>query len=420
MYDVIVVGGGAAGCSAAYNFGINGYKTLLIEKNIYLGGLMTGGLVSPAMKTSSNSINNGFKTAVISELQKLNGVITYEDNNDFWFNPELLKIALDTLMAKANVEVLFDTTVDTVRYEGKEVRGVEIKSEILSAYIETRYLVDATGNCEISKKLNCNFLNNKNENQPTNLRFIMSNVDLEKFGDWLLDFDKDRDVTTVCKVNGETHLSTAYTWDRGKQWALQPLFDKAVEDGLLKNEDRNYFQVFTIPNMPNSIGFNAPRIFIEPQIDPLNPKDVSKALKLGREAIYRLSKFCKKYLVGFENAYISNIADMLGVRVSRRLKGKYVYTIDDLRSGKRFENPVVVSNYPVDVHSTSDNSVLEKTEVEYCLPVESLMSADYDNLFVVGRCLSADFYAQGALRIIPSCMSMGEGLAKYLLEHKPC
>ena len=103
------------------------------------------------------------------------------------------------------------------------------------------------------------------------------------------------------------------------------------------------------------------------------------------------------------------------MRVSNRIKGKYVYTIDDLRSGKRFENPVLVSKYPVDVHSSKQGkSVLEKQEIEYMLPVESLMSCEYNNLFAVGRCISADFLSQGALRIIPSCFAMGEGLAKYL------
>jgi len=107
---------------------------------------------------------------------------------------------------------------------------------------------------------------------------------------------------------------------------------------------------------------------------------------------------------------------MLGIRVSRRIKGKYIYTIDDLKSGKKFNNPVLISNYPVDVHSTDKKSILEKVDFEYQLPVESLISADIDNLYVAGRCLSADFLSQGALRIIPSCFSMGEGLAKYLLE----
>jgi hypothetical protein len=81
-----------------------------------------------------------------------------------------------------------------------------------------------------------------------------------------------------------------------------------------------------------------------------------------------------------------------------------------------FKNPVLISNYPVDVHSTDKNSSkLEKVE-KYELPIESLMSDDIENLFVAGRCLSADYLAQGALRIQPSCFSMGEGVAKYIKE----
>ena len=133
----------------------------------------------------------------------------------------------------------------------------------------------------------------------------------------------------------------------------------------------------------------------------------------GRASIFRLSNFCKKYLKGFENSYISNIANSLGVRVSSRVKGKYIYTQEDLKSGKRFEHPVVISNYPIDIHSDKkDASKLEKVYQEYQLPIESLIVKD--NLFVVGRCISTDFESQGALRIIPSCFSMGEGLAKYL------
>lgn len=417
-YDFVVIGGGAAGCSAAYNLGINGKKVLLIEKNIFLGGLMTGGLVTPFMKTSKNQINTEFLTSFKNELKTLNGIITYEDGNEGWVNPELSKIALDRLMKKANVEVLYDTIVDSVSVENNAIQDITINSKMLSECIKSKYYIDATGNCDFSKICNCNFLNKKDEIQPVNLRFIMSNVNVDKFGAWLKDFDKDRNVTTVCNIDGVTHLSTAYTWDTGRNWALSPLFDKAVEDGVIKNEDRNYFQLFTIPNMPNSIAFNAPRIYSKNVIDPMDKNQFSNAVIQGRESILRLSEFCKKYLAGFENSYISSIADMLGVRVSRRIKGKYVYSIEDLKSGKKFDNPVVISNYPVDVHSLKNNtSVLEHVEVEYQLPVEALMSDDISNLGVVGRCLSADFLAQGALRIIPSCMSMGEGLAKYLLEH---
>ena len=164
--------------------------------------------------------------------------------------------------------------------------------------------------------------------------------------------------------------------------------------------------------MPDTVAFNCPRII--DYNNSLEVKSISKALLLARQNIYRYLQFCRKYFPGFENAYISNMADMLGVRVSRRIKGKYVYTIDDLRSGKKFSHPVVISDYPVDVHSNKKaESRLEKVK-DYQLPIESLMSADIDNLFVAGRCLSADFLSQGALRVQGSCFSMGEGVAKYI------
>src|SRR5699024_8963973 len=111
--------------------------------------------------------------------------------------------------------------------------------------------------------------------------------------------------------------------------------------GVLKDHDRNYFQIFTVAGMPTTIAFSCPRIV--DYANNLEVKNISKALILARRIIYRLAEFCRIYFPGFENSYISNIADMLGIRVSRRIKGKYVYTIDDVKSGKKFEHPVVVS-----------------------------------------------------------------------------
>lgn len=433
-YDVLVIGGGTSGCAAAYTAGKLGLKTLLIEKGIHLGGAITSGLVIPVMKSGENQINTEFYQNLISELKKVGGQITYQ-NNPGWFNPELTKIVLDKMMKDADVEVRFNTFPIFAKINSSNIEHVEINTNILSSYIDTidvdnnslkdenilseyigaKYVIDSTGNCEFSKLINCKFLENKNEFQPMSLRFIMSGVDRKAFGEWLLQVDLDRDVTTVENIDGTVHLSTAYTWDTGRKGALAPFFDKAVQEGVLKDTDRNYFQVFSVAGTTDSIAFNCPRI-VE-NLDPNAVKDVSIALISARESIYRLSEFCKKYFPGFENAHISNIADSLGVRVSNRIKGKYVYTIDDLRSGKKFENPALISNYPVDVHSKDKNaSTLEQTG-EYQLPIESLMSGDYDNLFVVGRGLSADFLAQGALRVQGSCFSMGEAVAKYIKTH---
>lgn len=429
-YDVIVIGGGTAGCAAAYTSGKLGLKTLLLERGIHLGGTMTSALVVPVMKSGENQINTEFYNALISEMKLVGGQITYQDNPG-WFNPELLKIVLDKMMKDANVDVIFNADIQDVKLNGNTINSISLDrtlsvcneeihtdnlsqkySKLLSVYIGAKFFVDATGNCDFSKKINCEFLNDNSEFQPMSLRFIMSGVDLDAFGHWLLEVDKDRNVTTVEQIDGQTHLSTAYTWDTDKQWALAPYFDDAVEKSILKDTDRNYFQVFTIAGMPTSIAFNCPRV--PENLNPNDPLDVTKAVISAREAILRLSNFCKKYFPGFENAYISNIADSIGVRVSNRIKGKYIYTIEDLKSGKTFENPVLISNYPVDVHNKDKNhSTLDKTG-EYQLPIESLISANYDNLFIAGRGISADFLAQGALRVQASCFSMGEAVAKYI------
>lgn len=430
-YDVIVIGGGTAGCAAAYMSGKLGLNVLLIERGMHLGGTITSGLVVPVMKSGEHQINTDFYNILIEELRSVGGQVTYQGNPG-WFNPELMKIVLDKMMKDVGVEVRFHAEAKDIKVSKNNVLSLEANKEILSVYneevdtdnitlpkykplsvyIDAKYFVDATGNCDFSNKINCKFLEMKSDYQPMSLRFNMSGINLDKFGQWLLSIDDDRNTTTVECIDGVTHLSTAYTWDTDKHWALAPYFDDAVSKNILKDTDRNYFQVFTIAGMPGTLAFNCPRI--PENLNPNLVKDTTKALIAGREAILRLSEFCKIYFPGFENAYISNIADFLGIRVSNRIKGKYVYTIDDLKSGRTFEHPALISNYPVDVHNKSKNTSTLEHAGEYQLPIESLMSYDYNNLFVVGRAISADYMAQGALRVQGSCFSMGEAVAKYI------
>lgn len=420
-YDVVIAGGGTAGCSCAYNSASLGLKTLLLEKESYLGGTMTGGLVVPVMKSGENQINTDFYKLLINEMAKRKAQITYQDNPG-WFNPIILKDVLYEILKNAKVDIKFNSSAThaevknnkilSVYYDTIHTNNIITRKDMLSVCIGTNYVVDASGNLDFSKNINCNFLENKKEIPPISFRFIMSGIDNKKFAQWLSEYDKDRDVTTVEYIDNEPYFSTAYTWDTDKHWALAPLFDDAVSKNVLKDSDRNYFQIFSIAGTPQSVAFNCPRLLEAYNLE--DETDINRAKTDGVCAMARIAKFCNVYLPGFENAYISNIADILGIRSYRRIKGKYIYTIDDLRSGKKFDNPVLISNYPVDVHSKDKNSsTLEKTG-EYQLPVESLMSADYDNLFIAGRGLSADEMAQGALRVQASCFSMGEAVAKYI------
>ena len=417
QYDLTICGGGTAGVAAAYIGAKYGLKTLVVEKRIHLGGTMTSALVMPVMKSNTQNINCEFYNDFIDELKKFNGQITYCDGNRGWFNPELSKLALDSMLERVNCDILYNTEILDAFSEGRTVKKISVISKMLSLYIDSFYFVDATGDGNFSKVLKNNLLLNPKSRQPMTLRFQISNIDMKTFSDWLLKIDKDRNVTTVCEINGEIHLSTACTWDNDCKWALKPVFDKAVENGDLNVSDTAYFQIFSIPGMPGSISLNCPRIQLDKDIDPLDMFARSKALTLARKQIWHLYCFLKKYFPGFENSYISNIADMVGVRESRRVEGQKIYTKSDILSGKTYENPVLHADYPIDIHSyTKDGSTLQPTRVDYELPIECLKASGFDNLYIAGRIVSADFEAQAALRIQSSCFSMGEAVARDVIR----
>ena len=414
-YDLVICGGGTAGVAAGYISAKLGLKTLIIEKNIHLGGTITSALVMPAMKSNTKNINCDFLNDFVAELKKLGGQIEYGDGNIGWFNPELSKIALDNMLERVNCDVLYNTEIVNAVSEKNHVKSVCVSSKILSLYIDSLYFVDTTGDGNFSAILKNKILEDFSQRQPMTMRFHVSGVDLKKFSDWLLEFDKDRNVSTSFVIDGDVHLSTACTWDTDRNWALWSIFKQGIEDGIITEGDASYFQLFTIPGMPGTVSLNCPRILLDKDIDPLDPLQVSKAISYSRKQIFRLYSFMRKYFPGFENSFISNIADMLGVRESRRICGKRIYTKDDILSGETYGNPVLHSDYPIDIHSyKKDSSTLEKASVEYELPIECLISSDFDNLFMAGRNISADFSAQAALRVQTSCFSMGEAVAKHI------
>lgn len=414
-YDAIVFGGGTAGISAAYNLSENGIKTLLVEKSDVLGGAITQGLVVPCMKLDDKGLNTDFINKLITCADKYHARHTYVDGNKLWFNPELLKIVFDDMLNTTNCDVLYSTNACSIQFDN--IFKVVLNHKILSLYVETKYIVDATANGEIFKILNCNFQKNNNDKQMPTLRFIINDIDIEKFNNWILEADKDRAVTTSETTVKQIYLSTACTWDSSRNWALYPIFARAVRNGDLEEADTAYFQVFSIPNMPSALAFNCPRIFIDDNEDISDPFTYSKALKQGRERIYRLYNFLKKYFPGFENASIGHIADYLGVRESNRIKGKYTLTAEDIISNKKFDNIAFYSNYPIDIHSADKSrGGLEFTKHTYSVPIECLISADYPNLYAAGRIISADFKAQAAVRTQVNCFSMGEAVAKDIIS----
>lgn len=423
-YDNVIVGGGTSGCACAYISALLGLKTLLIEKNNFLGGLMTAGLVVPVMKSSVDDLNCEYYKKLVKTARKFSSQITYKDKNDGWFNPQTLKIVLDDLLTSSevnnNLEILFETEVKEVLKENGIIKSLVLESGLLSLPIEAMYFVDATGSGNFSKLCGCNFLTDYSTRQQNSLRFILGNVNIEKFKNFLDNLGDSEDITNTYRndidTNNELHFTTASTWDEKTDWKLDKYLKEGVKKGLLEPLDRSYFQIFSVAGSQSgeigSVAFNCPRMdncYNDPYM-------ASIELIKARKAIYRLYNFVKSEFSGFENATITQIATQTGFREERRIKPRYIVTKEDLVSQKTFENPILRANYAIDVHSKEkDESVLEHINC-YELPLESLMSADFENLFAIGKVMGADFMAHSALRVQKSCMSMGEGVAKAIFK----
>lgn len=418
--------GVAAGITAARG----GCKVLIVEKNSYLGGTATGGLVTPMMKNAlkngkdlNYNLNSKLYGEILDRLALTGDAATFKDGNAGWFNPEVMKCVLDDFCEEENIDVLFDTTVVAVLKEENAITSIQIFNRSGLNNMTAKYFVDATGDADLSALAGVPYESGENGvNQAMSLRFTMTNINLEKFAWWLDEIDSNSDVTSIYRpANGETLIHTAYTWDN-KDWKLKPYFEKGIAEDIITKEDSAYFQVFSIPGQRGSLAFNCPRIYADKSLNllalnPLDTRDISLAYKIGRQQIRRISKFCVKYFPGFEESSVGQIAPMLGIRDSRRIKGKYTLTEQDIAAGRKFENPVARSNYPVDIHSGEKNKselTFLNEDDYYEIPLEALMPVGVDNLLVVGRCISATFKAQASLRIIPNCISMGEAAGKYL------
>lgn len=433
IYDVVIFGGGVAGCAAAYIAGKLNLKTLLIEKETLLGGLATLGLVVPCMITDDKNLNTEFYSDLVACAKKYNSNITYGDNNSGWFNPIVLPIVLEEMLKSKNVDILYETVIDEIKQtkcnecnfefsipnkncgcenlNEKENKFSKNQAEILSIPIGSKYIVDGTGNGKISEILGAKFLE-KNNFQPNSLRFILSGVNISDFIEFLSKIDNNKDHTNFYAIDGEPHFTTAYTWDKAQNWALEPYFRKALEDRVLHEADLQYFQVFSVAGMPNSVAFNCPR---------LNDKcdsflSYSNSIIEGHSAIFRYYSFAKKYLKGFENSYISCISPLVGKREERRVECEYTFTTDDIMREKPFSDAVLWSNYPIDIHSNKkDGSRLDKIP-NYSFPLRALKVKGISNLYAIGKCCGADFNTHASLRIQKSCMSMGEAVSREIAK----
>jgi hypothetical protein len=400
-YDVIVCGGGTAGAAAGIKSARLGAKTLIIEAMSTLGGTQTMGWVTPMMPNyiDGSQLSKGINL----EIQDAHRALS--PNSDFpnaqvWYNPSALGLALDRMAGEAGAECLFYGVVIDAETKGGRIDGLQIAvrgpNPVLHASADV--FVDASGDATLARLAGAQIESGDEtgRNQPMTLRFTLGNIDLSAVAQF---FGED------ANPNTPEFLSVGYA--KAEESMVADRVKEAVADEVLNQDDLGYFQFFTVLGRPRELAFNCPRIT---GLDPKNPMDVSRALIVGREKIFRIWEFCRRWLPGFENSYVSVIAPLIGIRESGRIVGEYTLTAEDHQQCRKFPDSIAKNRYPIDIHLSDGGVELRKLPPNdyHEIPYRCLLPVGLDNLLVAGRCVSASFVAQSSVRIQPVCRAMGE------------
>ena len=181
-----------------------------------------------------------------------------------------------------------------------------------------------------------------------------------------------------------------------------------------KKEDRIHIQREDVllfeTNEPGEFIVNTTRIR---DCNPNDPYSLSLAEIEGRKQCQELEKFMKSDLEGFQNIHMISTGPSIGVRESRQIKGYYQLNSEDILQAKRFNDVIAHSAYPIDVHSPDGEGThhqrLQDGEY-YSIPYRIVINPIIHNLLVTGRCVSASFEAQAAIRTTPTVGAIGHSV----------
>lgn len=308
---------------------------------------------------------------------------------------------MEEMALEAGAEILYHTRFVSPVLDGARITGGDFDNVAGMQRIHAKIIVDCTGEASVAASAGVPCVSGRTAdgvNQAMSLRFLVGAVDLDRLTNYLNELDPSSHASVP-------FVHMAMVWDRG--FRLQPVFEDAVRTGILLRQDGNYFQAFSIPGRPNEMAFNCPRI--HGNLHPTDPQHLTEAQIQGRRAIVRLMRFLKAVVPGFESCYLVATAPLVGIREGRRIVGEYTLTLDDYVSARKFPDAIARSRYPVDIHQSGAREVAPLPLREYHeIPYRCLVPKNVEQLLVAGRCISATFEAQSAIRVQPPVRMMGE------------
>jgi hypothetical protein len=408
MADVMVVGGGNAGCAAAIAAARHGAQTLLVERYGFLGGTATAAMVGPWMTFHAGGarIVGGIAEEMVERLQRKGASPGHlPDSSDYVatitpFDPEIHKALLLEMMREAGVRLLLHAYFLTAHAEEKVVTGATFATIGGTRRCDATVVVDATADALVaaSAGVPTQVGDARGRVQPATLMFRLSHVDLEKTARYVREHPEEMR-TSLPAAQRSPQALTAVA-------GLHALWRRAREAGVV-DIPRELVSFFVSP-YPDEVTVNMTRVV---DVDPLDPDELTRAEVESRLQVMQLLEFFRSFVPGFERARLAATGTQVGIRESRRIVGRYTLAREDVLQARKFDDAVARSAYPIDVHNPSGSGT--RTErlapgESYEIPYRCLVPVNREQLLVAGRCISTTHEALASTRLTPTVMSLGQ------------
>jgi ribulose 1,5-bisphosphate synthetase/thiazole synthase len=392
-YDVIVVGAGSAGATAAIASGRSGARTLLLERLPFLGGTSTAvldtfyGFYTPG--THSTRVVSGISEDVMDGLRDhgswLERPNTHGAGTGVTYHPEYLKTVWENLVAAAGVRILLNAQViDAIVAADGRVKELVVATKGGLRAFPARVLIDASGDADV-----CHF----------------AGIDYELAGS----VDPAQTLTTTFKmVNVDIARRKAVS--KAEFHALMAAAAESGEYRLPRKEGSDH--ITPVDNMTATIMTRLPSFQRDKEKvkNATDPELLSEAEMDGRRQAIEYVRFLRDKVPGYENAQLATFGTQIGVRETRRLHGRYRLTRDDVLSARQFDDQIALCGAPIEDHHEGSDTVWAYPPDGRCVgvPFRTLVPRDGGNVLVAGRCFSASHDAHAAVRSMGQTMAMGQ------------
>jgi glycine/D-amino acid oxidase-like deaminating enzyme len=393
--DVCVAGGGPAGIGAALAAARAGARVCVLERYGFLGGNFTVASVGTicglyvAEGGSWAYVTRGVAEEVAEALKRAgaaNGPIAFKGTAVLLYVPWAAKRLFDHLLGdEENITLFLHALVSDVVGDGERLDAVVVATKRGPQAVRARAFVDATGDADLVVHAGAPWtIGDPGQRQFASMQFFLQHVDLSA----ALAAGPDA-LNQAIAAHGE-HLSR----DGG---ALLPTFRPGEVIGAMTRVRG-------------------------PDGGPLDVTDLAQATYgelEGRRLAEEAAAFVQEHVPGFADAFLADTAPALGVRETRRAVGRYVLRGDEVAGLARFDDAVAAGAWPQEYHvsgrSTEYRSLPEGGY--YQVPLRALQPRGPVNLFVAGRCISADHDALASTRVMAPSMALGQaaGAAAALL-----